>query len=152
MPGWGVTIHAGESAGPESVWEAVRLLGAERIGHGVRALEDGALMDFLVEKRIGIEANLTSNVQTSTVKDLASHPLRKMLARGLLASINTDDPGVSAIDLRYEFEVAAPQAGLSRAQIRQAQANALETAFLSGEEKEELRAQKRRKVKSGSLR
>ena len=141
--GWHITVHAGESAGPESVWEAVRLLGAERIGHGVRALEDGALMDFLVEKRIGIEVNLTSNVQTSTVKDLASHPVREMLARGLLASINTDDPGVSAIDLRHEFEVAAPQAGLSRAQIRQAQANALETAFLSGEEKEELRAGKR---------
>jgi adenosine deaminase len=140
--GWRVTIHAGESAGPESVWEAVRLLGAERIGHGVRALEDPMLMDFLLEKRIGIEVNLTSNVQTSTVKDLASHPLREMFARGLLASINTDDPGVSAIDLRHEFEVAAPQAGLSRAQIRQAQANALETAFLSGEEKEELRAQK----------
>ena len=140
--GWGVTIHAGESAGPESVWEAVRLLEAERIGHGVHALEDAALMDFLVEKRIGIEANLTSNVQTSTVKDLASHPLREMLARGLLASINTDDPGVSAIDLRHEFEVAAPQAGLSREQLRQAQANALETAFLSGEEKEELKAAK----------
>ena len=108
----------------------------------VRASEDAALMDVLLEKRIGIEANLTSNVQTSTVSDLASHPLRDMLARGLLASINTDDPGVSAINLRHEFEVAAPQAGLSRAQIRQAQANALETAFLSGEEKEDLKAAK----------
>jgi adenosine deaminase len=98
--GWQVTVHAGESAGPESVWDAVRLLGATRIGHGVRAMEDDALVDFLLEKRIGIEANLTSNVQTSTVPDLASHPLRDMLARGLLASINTDDPGVSAIDLR----------------------------------------------------
>jgi adenosine deaminase len=120
--GWHVTIHAGESAGPQSVWDAVRLLGAERIGHGVRAMEDAALVDFLLEKRIGIEANLTSNVQTSTVADLASHPLRDMLARGLLASINTDDPGVSAIDLRHEFEVAA-----------------LETAFLSEEEKATLR-------------
>lgn len=137
--GWHVTIHAGESAGPQSVWDAVRLLGAERIGHGVRAMEDAALVDFLLEKRIGIEANLTSNVQTSTVSDLASHPLRDMLARGLLASINTDDPGVSAIDLRYEFEVAAPAAGLSRQQIRQAQINALETAFLSPEEKIALR-------------
>ena len=140
--GWHVTVHAGESAGPESVWDAVRLLGAERIGHGVRAMEDPALVDFLLEKKIGIEANLTSNVQTSTVPDLASHPLRELLERGLLASINTDDPGVSAIDLQYEFDVAAPEAGLSREQIRKAQVNALETVFLSDESKEELKRKK----------
>jgi adenosine deaminase len=140
--GWRVTIHAGESAGPESVWAALQLLGAERIGHGVRAMEDAALVDFLAENRIGIEANLTSNVHTSTVPDLASHPLRRMLECGLLASINTDDPGVSAIDLPYEFEIAAPAAGLSRDQIRTAQANALETAFLSTIEKAKLRERK----------
>ena len=140
--GWRVTVHAGENAGPESVWDAVRLLGAERVGHGVHAMEDPALVDFLLGKRIGIESNLTSNVQTSTVPDLASHPLREMLARGLLASINTDDPGVSAIDLPYEFDVAAPAAGLSREQIRRAQVNALETAFLSDESKEELKRKK----------
>ena len=138
--GWSVTVHAGESAGPQSVWDAIKLLGAERIGHGVRAMEDPALVDFLVEKRIGIEANLTSNVQTSTVSDLASHPLREMLARGLVASINTDDPGVSAIDLPHEFDVAAPAAGLSREQIRQTQINALETSFLSAAEKAALRS------------
>jgi len=144
--GWRVTIHAGESAGPESVWDAVRLLGAERIGHGVRAMEDAALVDFLCEKQIGVEANLTSNVQTSTVLDLASHPLPEMLRRGPLASINTDDPGVSAIDLRHEYDVAAPAAGLARKQIRQAQVNALTTAFLSPEEKEELGAKKKLEV------
>jgi len=140
--GWRITVHAGEAGGAQSVWDAVKLLGAERIGHGTRALEDPALADFLLEKRIAIEANLTSNVQTSTVPDLASHPLRHMLAHGLLASINTDDPGVSAIDLRHEFEIAAPAAGLSRRQIRQAQINALETAFLSNEEKMTLRARR----------
>ena len=140
--GWRITVHAGEAGGPESVWDAVRLLGAERIGHCTRALEDPALVDFLLENRIAIEANLTSNVHTSTVPDLASHPLRAMLAHGLLASINTDDPGVSAIDLPHEFEVAAPVAGLSREQIRQAQINALETAFLSAEEKAALRAKR----------
>src|SRR5205814_573279 len=118
--GWRVTVHAGESAGPESVWDVLRLLGAERIGHGVRAMEDPALVDYFLENQIGIEANLTSNVQTSTVTDLASHPLRKMLERGLLASINTDDPGVSAIDLPHEFEVAAVTARLSRDHIHPA--------------------------------
>ena len=68
--------------------------------------------------------------------------MREMLSQGLLASINTDDPGVSAIDLPHEFEVAAPAAGLSREQIRQAQVNALENAFLSEEEKSALRAKR----------
>jgi adenosine deaminase len=136
--GWRVTVHAGESGGPQSVWDAVRLLGAERIGHGVHAMDDPALIDFLLEKRIGIEANLTSNVQTSTVSNLANHPLREMLDRGLLASINTDDPGVSAINLPFEYEVAAPAASLSEKHIRQAQRNALETAFLSDPEKAEI--------------
>jgi len=138
--GWRITIHAGEAGGPQSVWDAINLLGAERIGHCTRALEDPALVDFLLEKRIAIEANLTSNVHTSTVPDLASHPLREMLSRRLVASINSDDPGVSGIDLPYEFNIAAPAAGLSREQIRQAQMNALETAFLSAEEKAALRA------------
>ena len=141
--GWRITVHAGEAGGPQSVWDAVRLLGAERIGHCTRALEDPALVDFLAENRIAIEANLTSNVHTSTVPDLASHPLRQMLAHGLLASINTDDPAVSAIDLRHEFEIAAPAAGLSREQIHQAQHNALETAFLSPEEKGALRTKRK---------
>jgi len=128
-----VTAHAGEIAGPDSVWQAIRELGAERIGHAVRAPEDPALMDYLAERHIGIESNLTSNVQTSTVPDYASHPLRRFLERGIPATINSDDPGISAISLRYEYEVAAPAAGLSIEQIRQSQANALDLAFLPPE-------------------
>lgn len=127
--GWGVTVHAGESAGPQSIWQAIDGLGATRIGHATRAGEDPALLDALVERGIGIEANLTSNVQTSTVASYAAHPLRAWLERGLLATINSDDPGISAIDLPYEYTVAAPAAGLSPAQIRQAQANAVKVAF-----------------------
>jgi adenosine deaminase len=129
--GWHITVHAGEIAGTPSIWQALRKLGAERIGHAVHAPEDPALMDYLAEHRIGIESSLTSNVQTSTVPDYASHPLRCFLEHGLLATINTDDPGISAITLRHEYEVAAPAAGLSAAQIGQAQRNALEVAFLS---------------------
>jgi adenosine deaminase len=137
--GWRVAVHAGEAGGSQSVWDAIKLLGAERIGHGTRALEDPKLADYLAEKRVPIEANLTSNVHTSTVPNLASHPLREMMSRGLVCSINTDDPGLSGIDLRHEYEVAAPAAGLTPEQIRQAQINALETAFLSEDEKQELR-------------
>src|SRR5256714_4344970 len=149
--GWRITVHAGEAGGPQSVWGAIQLLGAERIGHGVRALEDPKLADYLAEKQVPIEANLTSNVHTNTVADLDSHPLRDMLARGLVCSINTDDPGVSGIDLRHEYEVAAPAAGLTREQIHQAQINALEAAFLSAEEKRELRGKRARATRSGDL-
>ena len=140
--GWRVTIHAGEIAGPQSVWQAIRDLGATRIGHAVRAIEDAALLDHLAEHQIGIESSLTSNVQTSTVPDYASHPLRAFLERGLLASINTDDPGISGIDLPHEYKVAAPAAGLTAAQTHQAQRNALAMAFLSTDEKDALVAQK----------
>jgi adenosine deaminase len=138
--GLAITVHAGEAAGPESIWQAIKGLGAARIGHAVHALEDPALLDWMAEQRVGIESNLTSNVQTSTVADYASHPLKRFLERGLLASINTDDPGISNIDLAYEYRVAAPAAGLTPEQIRQAQQNALETAFLPEAEKRELRA------------
>jgi len=136
--GWEITVHAGEAAGPESIWQAVRELGARRIGHAVAAVQDPVLVDTLAEERVGIEVNLTSNVQTSTVPDYASHPARYFLEHGLLVTLNTDDPGISAINLRYEYEVAAPAAGLSAEQIRQAQRNGLEVAFLSEEEKQEL--------------
>jgi adenosine deaminase len=141
-----ITAHAGEAAGPESIWRALRELGARRIGHAVHAFEDPALIEFLARHGIGIECSLTSNVQTSTVPDYASHPLRRFLEAGILATINTDDPGISGIDLGYEYNVAAPAAGLSPAQIRQAQRNALDIAFLSAEEKKSLleRANRRR--------
>jgi adenosine deaminase len=137
--GWHITIHAGEIAGPESVWEAIIGLGAERIGHALRAVEDPDLLDFMLENKIGVESCLTSNVQTSCVKDYPAHPLRKFLEKGLLATINTDDPGISAIDLPYEYNVAAPRAGLTEAQIHQAQVNALEVAFLTDDEKQAFR-------------
>ena len=127
--GWKVTVHAGEAGGPAGIWTAIRMLGATRIGHGVRAIEDPRLMEYLLENKIGLECCLTSNVQTSTVKDYASHPLKAFLEAGLLATINTDDPGISAIDLDHELEVAAPSAGLSVEQIETARRNAAEIAF-----------------------
>lgn len=137
--GWHITVHAGEAAGPESIWQAIRELGAERIGHGVKAIEDPALMAFIAEQRIGIESCLTSNIQTSTVPSLAHHPLKAFLEHGVLASINTDDPAVQGVDIGHEYQVAAPAAGLSREQIRQAQINGLEIAFLTPAEKQALK-------------
>jgi adenosine deaminase len=128
--GWHVTVHAGEIAGPESIWEAIRGLGAERIGHALRAVEDPALMDFMQEHRIGVESCLTSNVQTSCVESYFQHPLREFIEKGIQATINTDDPGISGIDLPYEYNVAAPKSGLTPGQIHQAQVNAVEQTFL----------------------
>jgi adenosine deaminase len=133
--GWQITVHAGEIDGPQSIWQAIRELGAVRIGHAVTAIHDPILMDYMREHHIAIESNLTSNVQTMTVPDYFSHPARTFLDHGLLVTLNTDDPGISAIDLAYEYNIAAPAAGFSLEQIHQAQRNALEVAFLTGHEK-----------------
>jgi adenosine deaminase len=140
--GWQFTIHAGEADGAHSIWQALHELGTKRLGHAIRAIEDPALLEYLAEHYIGVESNLTSNVQTSCVPDYPSHPLKLFLDLGIPATINTDDPGISGIDLPYEYNVAAPMAGLSKAEIRQAQENALTIAFLTEEEKIELKRSK----------
>ncbi len=136
--GWKITVHAGEAAGAESIWHAIKELGASRIGHGVKAIEDPRLMDYLAEHQIGIESCLTSNIQTSTIASLAQHPLKKFLEHGIIASLNTDDPAVEGIELKHKYTVAAPAAGLTAAQIRQAQINGLTMAFISQAERDAL--------------
>jgi adenosine deaminase len=142
--GWEITVHAGEAAGAESIWQAIDDLGATRIGHAVRAIDDPRLMDVMLQKQIGIEANLTSNLHTSIVPELSHHPARTFLDRGLLVTLNTDNIGVSGIDLAHEYTVAAPAAGLSQDQILQTQHNALAIAFLSDEEKTDLIRRKKK--------
>ncbi len=144
--GWQVTVHAGEGDGPESIWSALRALGATRIGHGTSAPQDPALLAYLAEHRIGIESNLTSNIQTATVASYPEHPIKTFLAHGILATLNTDDPVVSGIDWPYEYEVAAVAAGLTPDNIRTAQRNSVEIAFLSRAEKDALLAAARARV------
>jgi len=141
---WHSDPHAGEADDSSSIWQAIRELGAERLGHAVHAPQDPVLMDYLAEHHIGVESNLTSNVQTSTVKDYPSHPIKLFLEKGIPATLNSDDPGISGKNLAYEYEVAAPAAGLTLSQIHQAQRNALEVAFLSQAEKKELIARKQK--------
>lgn len=137
-----VTVHAGEADGPDSVWAAIRELGATRIGHGIHSLHDPALVDYLGEHRIGLEVNITSNIHTGTVDEYINHPAKKIFEMGLLANLNTDDPAISGIDLPYEYEQAALAAGLTPEMTRQSQINALEMAFLSAEEKSRLQQKK----------
>jgi adenosine deaminase len=141
--GWGITVHAGEADGPESVWHAIQDLGASRIGHGVHIMDDPALIDYVHEKRIGIEVCLTSNVHTSIVPNYSAHPLKRQLDLGLLATINTDNTGISSITLQHEFKVAAKAAGLTPEDTRKAQKNALQIAFLSNDEKQALLERKK---------
>lgn len=130
--------HAGEAAGAESVRQAVLGLGAERIGHGVRAIEDPSVVALLRDRGIPLEVCPTSNVQTSTVPSFAAHPLPRLLALGLAVTLNTDDPSISGIDLAHEYEVAQRQLGLGEPELRRLQENALAAAFLSPAERQRL--------------
>lgn len=133
-----ISVHAGEADGPESVWKAINLLGATRIGHGVNAISDPKLMDYLAKNQIVIESCPTSNYQTATVKDLKQHPLPTFLEHGILACLNTDDPAVSNITLAHEYEVAHTVLKLTEAQLTQVQINGIKAAFISDAEKQHL--------------
>jgi adenosine deaminase len=130
--------HAGEAAGAASVRQAVLGLRAERIGHGIRAIEDPAVLDLLAEREVTLEVCPTSNLHTSTVRDYRSHPLPALLRRGIRCTLNTDDPSISGLDLAHEYRVAAEELGLSAAEIRRMQETAVEAAFLTAEERAEL--------------
>ena len=134
-----VTIHAGEADGPQSVWSSIKDLGAERIGHGFRSIEDPALVEYLVKQGIGLESCPTSNLHISAVANYSEHPIKRLADHGVKFCLNTDDPGISAIDIAHEYEVAAPAVGLTAEQIRQSQIDALDMAFLSSDEKNGLR-------------
>jgi adenosine deaminase len=136
--GFHITVHAGEAAGAASVRQAIEQLGAERLGHAVHALDDPALIDLIAERAIAIESCPTSNVQTSTVPSYAAHPLPAFLRRGLLVTLATDDPGISAIDLPHEYRVARDELGLSEEELRRLQANGVAAAFLTAAERDEL--------------
>ncbi|NVK26288.1 MAG: adenosine deaminase [Gammaproteobacteria bacterium] len=137
-----VSVHAGEADGPESVWKAIELLGATRIGHGVNAISDAKLMDYLANNKIAIESCPTSNYQTATIKKLTEHPLPIFLQHGILACLNTDDPAVSNITLVHEYQVAKETLGLTEQQLSQIQKNGVKAAFLSDSEKKALLSSK----------
>jgi adenosine deaminase len=133
-----IVAHAGEAAGAASVRQAVLGLGAERIGHGIRCIEDPAVVDLLIERGIPLEVCPTSNVHTSTVASYRAHPLPALLERGLAVTLNTDDPSISGIDLAHEYRIAVEELGLTEADLRRMQETALAAAFLSDDERSAL--------------
>jgi adenosine deaminase/aminodeoxyfutalosine deaminase len=130
--------HAGESTGPESIWEALDLLGAERIGHGIAAVRDEALLARLRDEAIPLEICPTSNVCTRAVASLAEHPLPALVAAGVPVTINSDDPPMFSTTLTHEYEVAADLLQLDEAGIADLARAAVRASFLDDAGKTEL--------------
>ncbi|MGD0782163.1 MAG: adenosine deaminase family protein, partial [Candidatus Aminicenantales bacterium] len=121
--------HAGESAGPESVWGAIRILRVDRIAHGVRAREDAGLMIHLREMGIPLDVCPTSNVRTGAVKNMADHPAADFLRRGIKISLSTDDPTLFGTDLAGEFDSLVRTFGLSKDEVRRLLLNGVDAAW-----------------------
>ncbi|WP_137993070.1 adenosine deaminase [Streptomyces vilmorinianum] len=122
--------HAGETTGPQTIWDALNDLRAERIGHGTSAVQDPALLAHLAEHRIALEVCPTSNIATRAVADLDEHPLKEMVAAGVLVTINSDDPPMFGTDLNNEYAVAARLLGLDERGLAALAKNAVEASFL----------------------
>ena len=127
--------HAGETTGPETIWDAVRELGAERVGHGIAAVRDPSLLAYLAEHRIALEISPTSNVRTRAVASLEEHPLARIVAAGVPVSINSDDPPMFGTSLEEEYAVAARLLGLDAAGVAELAKAAVEQSFLTPADK-----------------
>jgi aminodeoxyfutalosine deaminase len=133
--------HAGETTGPETVWDALRVLGAERIGHGISAAQDPRLMAYLAEHEIPLEVCPTSNVRTRAVASLDEHPLAVLVAAGVPVSINSDDPPMFGTTLVQEYAVAARLLGLDAHGVTGLARATVEQSFLGPEGKAALLAE-----------
>ncbi len=132
------SVHAGEAAGPQSIWGALRSLHAERIGHGTRAVEDDALVDFLAVEQIPLEMCPLSNLRTGVVDSIESHPVRQFYERGLLVTINTDDPKMFHNSLAEEYQLLEQRLGFAREEIRQLILNGIRASWMSEERKQHM--------------
>ena len=135
-----LTNHAGETTGPEAIWEALDI-GSERIGHAVSAIRDDTLLQDLKVRRTALELNPTSNVRTGVCPSFAAHPLRRYFDLGLLVTINSDDPAFFGSDLANEFLLAHTQQGFTRDELRQLAVNSIRGSFLPETEKASFLAQ-----------
>lgn len=153
-----LVCHAGELGGPDSVREAVEILGAERIGHGIALMHDSALAESLANRRIVLENCLTSNLATGALAKqtgkpdaaLSDHPLRTLIERGSHVTLSTDDPGIFETDLPREYFRAA-SLGLSQPQLLHLAEQSFEAAFLSPLDKRQLLSDFRAAAQSASL-
>jgi adenosine deaminase/aminodeoxyfutalosine deaminase len=135
-----LTVHAGETAGPESIWAALRELKPDRIGHGLHAIDDPELVRYLADKQIPIEVCITSNVMTGCCSAIEDHPVRKLFEAGVLVTLNTDDPDMFRTTLSREYQLAQEVFGFSEEELRELAKNSFRTSFLPEDKKRELLA------------
>jgi adenosine deaminase len=132
--------HAGESTGPQTIWDAIHHLGAERIGHGISAVRDPVLLGYLAQHRITLEVCPTSNVRTRSVANLTQHPLPALVAAGVPVTINSDDPPMFSTTLNREYAVAARLLGLAANGVAELARAAVRASFLDDAGKRSLLA------------
>lgn len=120
--------HAGEVVGPQSVWDALEC-GAERIGHGIRSIEDPVLVRHLADHRIPLEVCVSSNVRTGAVTSLREHPVRRLFDAGVPITLNTDDPPMFGTTLEREYQIAADEFGFGETELRTVAGNGFAFAF-----------------------
>jgi adenosine deaminase len=137
--GFKTSAHAGEAAGPESMWGAIRVLEVDRIGHGTRAVEDPSLVDYLAQKKIPLELCVLSNVRTGVVPEVSLHPARRYYERGIPLSVNTDDPTMFGTCLAEEYLALHQHLGFSRADILRLIEQGVETSWLRADRKDQMR-------------
>jgi aminodeoxyfutalosine deaminase len=129
VAGLRLTNHAGETTGPEAIWEALAI-GSERIGHALSAIQDPALVEELKAKSVPLELNPTSNVRTGVCSSFAGHPLRRYFDAGLLVTLNSDDPAFFGSDLANEFLLAHTEQAFSPTELRRLASNSIRASFL----------------------
>jgi len=142
-----VTIHAGEWGPADHVREAIEDLGAERVGHGVRILEDESITALARERNTALEVCVTSNYQSGVVESLEAHPIMKMHDAGLNVTINTDDPSISRITLSHEYYTACEEIGMPQRTMKKCIIAAAQAGFLPDDEKEKLVSQLKNELK-----
>ncbi|MGD0736235.1 MAG: adenosine deaminase [Terracidiphilus sp.] len=130
-----LTNHAGETTGPEAIWEALSI-GSERIGHALSAIQDQALLEELKARGTALELNPTSNVRTGVCPSFAEHPLRRYFDAGLLVTLNSDDPAFFGSDVANEYLLASTEQGFTREELRRLAANSIRASFLPDSAKE----------------
>jgi aminodeoxyfutalosine deaminase len=132
--------HAGETAGPKSIWGALRLLHADRIGHGVRCAEEPALLEHLRQHQVPLEICPTSNICLGVYPDYAAHPLRQLWDTELLVTVNSDDPPMFGTDLNHEYEVLVDHFSFNADELERVSLNGLRASFLPQSDKGRLEA------------
>ena len=133
--------HSGESTGPQSVWDAITLLGAERVGHGTSSVQDPRLLEHLAEHRIPLEVCPTSNIATRVVERIEEHPIRAMVDAGVVVTVNSDDPPMFGTTLNREYEVAAALLDLEEEGVARLATAAVDASFAPEDVKARLRAE-----------